>query len=269
MRIVALLTVRNEELYLETCLNHLILQGIEVCLIDNDSSDSTLKIAKQYLGKGVCRIERLPFTGAFELAAQCRQQEALAQDIDADWFIHHDADEIRQSLFENMSLHDGIKRVDNEGYNAINFAEMVFIPPHAGAAENQNYLEAFKHYYFFKAGELRRVNAWKKQSGKVDLVSFGGHRVAFDGIRVFPTDFILRHYIFLSRMHGEQKYKNRAYSELETKSIGWHNQRAGWADKELHLPHIERLKVLLTNGVFDVSQPEATHLFEFKDRNHG
>jgi glycosyltransferase involved in cell wall biosynthesis len=269
MRIVALLTVRNEAHYLETCLRHLISEGVEICLIDNDSTDSTLKIAKDYLGKGVSRIERLPFTGAFELVAQCKQQEQLAKEIEADWFIHHDADEIRQSPFEKFRLCDAIKMVDKAGYNAINFAELVFIPMEPAEAENANYVQAFKHYYYFSPREHHRLNAWKKQAGGVDLTRAGGHRVDFDGIRVFPTDFILRHYIFLSKWHGEQKYQSRVYSDLELKSIGWHRQRANWADKELHFPKVERLKTLANSGgPFDLSQPEAKHLFEFRDRNH-
>ncbi len=41
MRVVALLGIRNEERYLERCIRHLVGQGVEVCVIDNDSIDRT------------------------------------------------------------------------------------------------------------------------------------------------------------------------------------------------------------------------------------
>lgn len=47
-RIVALLAIRNEALYLEKCLDHLYQQGIEVCIIDNGSTDNSLEIAKSF-----------------------------------------------------------------------------------------------------------------------------------------------------------------------------------------------------------------------------
>ena len=63
MRIVALMTVRNEENYLNRCIQHLISQGVDICLIDNGSTDKTREIASAYLGKGVLRIEEIPFNG--------------------------------------------------------------------------------------------------------------------------------------------------------------------------------------------------------------
>ena len=51
---VALLTVRNEELYLQQ-------QNIDVCLIYNDSTYKILAIAERFLGRGMFRIEQLPF----------------------------------------------------------------------------------------------------------------------------------------------------------------------------------------------------------------
>lgn len=37
------------------------------------------------------------YEGKFELTKICKNEERLASEIDADWFIHHDADEIRQA----------------------------------------------------------------------------------------------------------------------------------------------------------------------------
>ena len=48
MKVVALLAVRNEEYYMEKCLTYLYEQGIETCLIDNESTDRTLEIAQDF-----------------------------------------------------------------------------------------------------------------------------------------------------------------------------------------------------------------------------
>src|SRR4030067_2275128 len=112
MRVAALLTVSNEELYLTRCLEHLMSQGIETCLIDNDSTDRTLEIARKFLGRGVFRIEHLPFRGYFDLQNCLQNNERLANEINADWFILHDADEIRQAPNPYKTLLEGIEDVD-------------------------------------------------------------------------------------------------------------------------------------------------------------
>ncbi|RLC48319.1 MAG: glycosyltransferase family 2 protein, partial [Candidatus Cloacimonadota bacterium] len=63
MRVVALLTVRNEERYMKRCLEYLYNEGIEVCVIDNGSTDKTLEIAESFRDKNVFRIEHYPFNG--------------------------------------------------------------------------------------------------------------------------------------------------------------------------------------------------------------
>lgn len=47
LKVVALLTIRNEERYLSRCLEHLSSQKIEICVIDNGSTDQSLKIANR------------------------------------------------------------------------------------------------------------------------------------------------------------------------------------------------------------------------------
>src|SRR5262245_52124805 len=130
MRVVALITVRNEELHLRRCLEHLVGQGIESCVIDNDSSDNTRRIAEDFLsrGRGVCQIAHLPFRNHFDLEAQCKHQEQLASQIPADWFIHHDADEIMEAPARYSTLAEGISHVNALGYSAIKFDEFVFVP---------------------------------------------------------------------------------------------------------------------------------------------
>lgn len=262
MRIVALLAVRNEELYLARCLAHLHAQGIETCVIDNESTDATAAIARSFLGRGVVRIGRLPYDGFFDLVAQLQCKERLAQEIDADWFLHVDADEIREAPARWGTLAEAIAAVDRQGCNAINFDEFVFLPTSdAEAFEGTDYVERMRYYYFFEPDTLRRINAWKRQTQPVDLASSGGHRVQFDGRRIFPENFVLRHYIVLSREHAIAKYgRDRVYSNAEIEERGWHGARPRFDPALLKFPDKALLK-RLDPGRWDKSDPWRRHSF--------
>jgi glycosyltransferase involved in cell wall biosynthesis len=262
MRIVALLTVRNEELYLQRCLTHLHAQGIETCVIDNESTDRTREIAEAFKGRGVFRIETLPYRGRFELAAQCRFHEELATDIKADWFMRQDADEIREAPLPFSSLAHAIPAVDAAGYNAIDFDEFIFVPTSEGDTfEGTDYVETMRYYFYLDLRPFNHVNAWKNRSHMVDLTSSGGHTVMFEGRRIYPVKFILRHYMVLSGDHARRKYGARKFDEVEVSKLGWHGWRARFAADRVRLPDRNRLKQLGNAGRWDRSDPHRYHLF--------
>lgn len=263
MNVVALLTIRNEELYLERCLDHLISQGIKVFLTDNGSTDRSLDIAKKFLGRGVIRIDHLPYQGNFEWLKVLRNKERAAGAIEADWFIHHDADEIREAPAPYTSLLEGIQHADRKGYNAIDFDEFVFLPVNdRDDHESGDYVDQMKYYYFFRPQEFHRINAWKRTSKPLCLTCSGGHRVEFKNRKVFPVKFTLRHYIALSREHAIKKYSvSRVYSPFETDVLGWHGPRAGFLPKNLRLPSPDRLKIVGSGGHWDRSEPWTSHEF--------
>ena len=245
MRIVALLTVRNEERYIKRCLEHLHQEGIEVCLTDNGSTDKTLEIAKSFRKKNVIRIEHLPFKGSVELKAILLNSERLAKEIDADWYIHYDADEIKQAPKRFNTLKDAIIEVDMLGYNSINFDEFVFLPTVEDPDhEGKDYVKTMCNYYFFEPFPLRRINAWKNFHQKVDIAGSGGHKITFAKRKIFPESFILRHYIILSHAHAISKFCGRVYSEKEIVNEGWHIHRAKCRPNDLVLPKASELKTI-------------------------
>ena len=261
MRIVALLAVRNEEYYLERCLKYLYEQGIESCLIDNESIDRSLKIAKDYSHRGVYRIEHIPFTGIFEWVKILEYKSQLAQEIDADWFIHHDADEIREAPKPFPNLVQGIKDADEKGYNAINSHEFVFTPTSEEEAfEGKDYLNEMKYYYYFKPDMLHRVNIWKNTGADVNLASSGGHSVLFENRRIYPANFILRHYILLSKRHAMEKYGKRNYDPKEL-AKGMNVKRARFNPENIKFPNKKDLKRISENGEWDLSDPWTGHFF--------
>ena len=97
MKIVAMVCLRNGDLYLHRCLDHLAAQGVEACIIDNDSTDTSLAIAESFRGRGVVHIEHLPFDGVFRFTDILRRKEQLARELEADWLMHYDVDEIREA----------------------------------------------------------------------------------------------------------------------------------------------------------------------------
>jgi glycosyltransferase involved in cell wall biosynthesis len=68
MQIIAIFAVFNEERFIERSIEHLIEQGVNSYVIDNQSTDRTLEIAKSFLGRGVTGIETFPRHGVFEWA---------------------------------------------------------------------------------------------------------------------------------------------------------------------------------------------------------
>ena len=263
MRIVALLAVRNEELYMERCLEHLYSQGIETYVIDNDSTDRTRQIVEQFLGRGVLGIETHHYPGYYDWVGLLRTKERLASEIDADWFIHHDADEIREALDPYRTLRQEIEAVDTKGYNAINFDEFVFLPESSAQRyEGRDYVKGMRHYFFFQPRPLNRINAWKKSGLTIDLTETGGHQVKFPGRRLYPKSFILRHYICQSLAHAQNKYgAKRVYSQDEVEKRSWHRARMKYSGRGIRLPPRTALKFLPENGgPFDRSQPYIKHL---------
>ena len=229
MRVVVLLTFRNEARVLARTLEHLATQAVDVCLIDHGSQDGSRAIAENFLNRGVFRIVDQPYDGNFNLPEQMRFKERLLAGIDADWFVHNDADEIRHAPRRFASLREGIAEWDRQGYNAIEFDEFIFLPTNdVDRFERRDFVAGMRHYYFFKPQPLHRLNAWKNTGAYVDLHTHFGHRAEFEGRRVAPEPFIMRHYIALSRAHALAKYCARVHSETEIRTFGWNDERVGF-----------------------------------------
>jgi len=259
-RVVAIIAARNEELCIETCIRHLASQGIDVFILDNDSEDKTLDIAKSYLGKGVIGIERQPYLGYFDLAEILLKKEHVAKSIQADWFMHYDTDEIREAPLPYANLREAIFDADQRGYNAINFDEFVFMPGEGESFENRDYVKEMTQYYFFEPNIIRHIKAWKKNNF-INLVDSGGHKIKFRGIKIFPVNFILRHYIILSLKYAAKKYCIRNYFKKNVIERGWHGQRATIKADNIILPPQEILKVYKNDRVWDKSDPWRKHYF--------
>ncbi len=262
MRIVALINVYNEARFLAACVEHYHAHGVEVYVIDNESTDRTVEIAHDYRGRGVAGVRTVPRDGTFHLAALLEHKIEAARRLDADWYIHADCDEIRLPPYAGTTLAEALAEADREGYNAVNFFEYTFLPTEeAPDHEHPDFLKTMRWYYPFAPWYPHRVNAWKAQPAaiRVDLAWSGGHRVRFPGQRLYPVDFKMRHYLCLSLSHAVEKYGRRVHNP-EGKRRGWHRQRIGTGPEDLRLPAQEELRPYLSDDALDNTNPRTSHL---------
>lgn len=260
MQIVAIFAVFNEERFMERSIQHLIQQGVNSYVIDNQSTDRTREIAKSFLGRGVIGVETFPRYGVFELAKHLRRKEQLHQELQADWYLHQDADQFRYAPNPYKSLAEGIAAADYSGYNAIDFDVFDFVPTSKDENyDNGRFIEEMRYYYYFYPWPMFQVKAWKNIGQTIDLATSGGHRVEFEGRKIFPQPFVQRHYLALSLNHAVEKYCKRTFSEEEL-AMGWHGARATIQPDEFFFPDRSMLKQLAENNTWDTSDPQTERL---------
>lgn len=241
--VMALIAAYNEADVIALVIGDLVEQGVSVYLLDHGSTDATVQEAERHLGRGLVRIESLPAPDdgsrwpAWEQVL--RRKEDLAVELDADWFIHHDADEFRESPWPDLRLREAIQRVDAQGYDAIDFELLNFRPTHDSFRAGTDVREAFPYYQPGEAFDRPQIRCWKKGPHRVDLVSFGGHKALFPDRRVFPLRFLLRHYPIRGQSHGERKvFQERRTRFAAERAQQWHIQydRLREGDSFLHDP---------------------------------
>ena len=231
-RAVALMPTFNEEDVLEGSIRALAADGVRVYVIDNWSTDRTYSIAERLAGEEVVGVERFPVSGPtsrYEWKAILERTEELAGSLDADWFLHVDADERPRSPWPELTLRDALYYVDRCGFSCVDFTRFTFRPVddtfRTGDLEGQ-----FRFFELPGAWDDRHnERAWKNLGVRVVRTDAGGHLTHFQGRRLYPFTFLLKHYPIRSQAHGERKVlRERAvrWSPAE-RSIGWHSHYDG------------------------------------------
>ena len=265
MRVLAILATYNEERFIGGCLEQLFSQGAEAYLCDNQSTDSTVEIASRYLGAGLRGIEEIPRDGVFRWRQILHRKEALAAELEADWFLHLDPDEVPLPPRSGQTLAEALAEVDAGGYNAVDFAELVFVPTReAPHHDHPDFRRTMRWYYPFAPTDLHRVIAWKRQAQPIDLAMTGGHQAIFPDRRLYPHRFRLCHYLFLSPEHAVRKYVRKIYDPEELRD-GWHGWRATITADAVRLPAQAQLRTAYTDDDLDPSSPRTTHCVLWED----
>jgi hypothetical protein len=260
MRVLALLAAYNEERFIGGCLEHLVREGCEAYLIDNDSTDATVAIAERFLGNGLAGIERFPRNGVYSWRPLLIRKAELASELEADWFLHMDPDELRMAPFPGATLRDALAEVDREGYNTVNFQEFTFVPTaEAPDHDHADFVQTMRWYYPFMPRFPHQLKAWKRQVEPVELTPTDGHEVQFSGRRIYPESFPMRHYLFLSVPHAIEKYVQRVYDPGEV-AEGAHAVRAALRPESFRLLPEAELRTYGSDDTLDGSNPFSYHL---------
>lgn len=227
-RVCAIMSAYNEADVIHESIQKLIQQEVDVYLLDNGSTDDTVEIANQFLGKGLIQVERCVFTEngkeVYDWTALLKRKEELARQLDYDWFMHVDADEIRYSPWAHRNLREGIELVDQMGFNLINFRLFNFRLTQEKSTD-QSIEEALTHYSAVEQFNRMQVKAWKKSSG-IDLVSHAGHLALLPQPKIFPIRFIHKHYPVRNLEQGSRKIIKERLARYSTsdRRKGWHVQ---------------------------------------------
>jgi len=233
-RVIALIAAYNEGDIIAAVISHLAENGVDTYLIDHCSTDDTVAQAKAWHGRGLIGVETFPhesgypaeLENVFAWDALLRRKEELSRTLEADWFMHHDADEIREGPWPHLNLRDSIRWVDALGFNCIDFKVLEFCAVDDGFTQGTDPRSYFCHYE--EASEFDRIQrkCWKAGKSAVSLTTVGGHDVEFEGRRIFPIQFLLRHYRIRGETHGRRKvFAERLprFSDRERQQ-GWHVQ---------------------------------------------
>jgi len=264
MKIIAIINMYNEELLIGQSLEHLHRQGIDFYIIDNGSNDRSVEIVHSFKEKGLVGIEHIERQHEFDYIALMRRKVIVSSSLSADWFIHYDADEFRTSNVPDETLAQAITRIDQLDYNAINFQEFTFIPTREHPQHHaDSFITTMKWYYPFLPSPLHRLNAWKSGVRSLDLETNAGHRISFEGMRIYPESLWLRHYLYINRDHFMAKYNTRKHRKSEIER-GWHGWREKADETLFYCPPESEMRTfdLTKPWLMDTRNPLAKHMLE-------
>lgn len=251
-RALAIMPAFNEADVIFHAIGALVSEGVDVYLIDHESTDGTVDAAMPWLGRGLVHIERFPEEAGYSARNRTemvwrdilRRVGEVSGEVPADWYLFVNADEFREAPWPGVTLADALREVDELGFNAVNFELLNFRPtPQDAFPGGADVREHLRHYEPPGPYDVLQVKAWKAQPAVVDIVHHGGHDPLFEGKRVFPVAFLLRHYPIRSAEHGRRKVlaERIARFAAEERAGGWHVQYDHYAADADYLHERETL----------------------------
>lgn len=254
-RVMAIMAGFNEADVLHSSITDLIRQDIDVHFIDNWSTDDTAvtirRLQRTYPGK--ITSEKFPVVDSrlYNWASLLERKTEIARYVQADWVIHIDPDELRESPWgAEVSLRRALYVADQLEFNVVNFGNVLVFHPleSTNFTRRSSLRQSFLHYSKNQfSGDSKQSKAWKTYYSAcdkrelfsppvvADLASSGGHivqyikskRTHFPGHQLFPYTFILRHYPIRSQEHGMRKVfaeRTSRWNESEREKLDWHKQ---------------------------------------------
>lgn len=226
-QMIAYTYVYNEAEILPWTVRAMLNQGIGVYALDNWSTDGTRGVVDAYMGT---QSELWPPDGPpkwFDLVSLLGRIERIHAELQPAWGLLFGADEILAPCWPDLTMRQALERVYSEGYNAVDFCTVTFHPIDNNWTPDQDPESYFKHW---TPGRLGNIRAWCSGDKPIKFLH-GGHKVEFEGIRVYPLKFAIKHYPFRTQAQSERKVfveRRPRYSPLD-RAKGWHT----------HMDHIQ------------------------------
>lgn len=145
--------------------------------------------------------------------------------------MHHDSDEIRAAPWPRVSFRAALYVAERAGFNAIDFTVCDFRPVDDRFMEDADPEVALPFFEFGRqSGHFVQCKAWRQPAGSVNLRASGGHEARFEGRRIFPYKFLLKHYPLRNPGQARRKIfteRQGRFSPRE-REAGWHIQYDQW-----------------------------------------
>lgn len=241
-RALAIVSCYNDaDIIIETT-RHLIEQGVFIHFLDNWSTDITwtlLEKLKSAFPQQIVTLERFPADGpsdSWSWHGMLQRKHDISMEAPFDWFFHYDSDELRVSPWPGITLAQAINFVDSLGYNAIDHTVLNFRATRDGFDAKKSPEEFFTHFEFaVNSSDHCQIKGWAKRDRPFDLTSSGGHQAEFDERKVFPLNFLNKHYSLRSTTHAQTKlFTERAQRTAKEKSErGWHRHYERYAHQAI------------------------------------
>lgn len=198
-RPLAIVATYNDRDIIRQTVSKLLHDGFDVHAIDNWSDDGGFELLQELaLFRTNLTVERFPEGGPdryFEWGAILDRKDEIARRHPGRWIVHHDSDEIRAAPWPGVSFRAALYVAERAGFNAIDFTVCDFRPVDDRFMEDADPEVALPFFEFGRQpGHFVQCKAWRQPAESVNLRGSGGHEARFEGRRIFPYKFLLKHY---------------------------------------------------------------------------
>lgn len=256
-KILAIVNCYNEKDIIIETINHLLSQDIDVCVVDNNSNDGTFEIINHFFinNNRVCIRQSENYGNTYEWYKLLCNTEKISHEFSLkyDWFMHNDADEIRNAPISNITLNDMISFVDNLGYNALDFTVLDFRFTKNNDSVESNFEKNLLSFEFGRnPGHFQQVKAWK-YSPNINLCESGGHDAKFPNRKIYPINFLTKHYPLRSYSQAIKKIYQDRITRIakEQKERGWHAHYDKYIKGQANLNFNEYQLIRWHQNIFD------------------
>lgn len=204
MRLLGMIPVYNESDIIESVINYLVSQGVELVILDNGSTDGSYEICSKHVSKGVLSLETV-FTERFEFDLIIRKLYETALSYRPDWILLNAADEFLESPYPDLKLKEAIQLEDQKGYNLIQFNNFEFWPTEQDRESLETDVRKRLKYYTWN--DDCQFRCWKVYAG-IKVGGSAGHYPVFPknvNMKIAKNKYVLRHYRIRSYQHGLKK----------------------------------------------------------------